>query len=73
MCLRAPLCTHSTVALYKLGENTFLLVWQPTGINFFSTVLLTLVMILLKQAHKPEIVLLVSVLIREQKYTIIQG
>lgn len=50
-----------------------MLVWQHTGINFFSTVMLTLVMILLKQAHKPETVLLVSVLIREQKYTIIQG
>lgn len=71
--MHSQFSTHSTVALYKLGENTPLLVWQPMGINFFSTVMLILVMILLKEAHKPEIILLVSSLIREQKYTITQG
>lgn len=55
------------------GGNALLLIWKPMSINFFSTVMQTLEMILLKQAHQPETVLLVSTLIREQKYTITQG
>lgn len=41
------MCAFIAQCHYINGKNATLLVWQPTGINIFSTVMLTLAMILL--------------------------